>query len=296
MGVNTAAMVARRRFGEALKDVRLKAVGDDGKALKQIHIAKALGRETVDRYSRLERGQAWPEPEEWPVILEVLRADAVTKVRLHAMLQEGMEIAGAWWVEYEDEFPESLMQFIAYEDAAHKITTCSGNTIPGLLQTPDYARVLTRSLASSVLTPDAVERSVELRGKRRGILGNARLASLEAIFSEAALWQQVGGVEVMLNQLDSLIEDCAQRRLTCRIVPFEAHATSMYMVHLLEFSGADEKPIAAFDSMTGMVFRKSLKEVRESRYYLESMRGLSFSPLESVEKLKTIRKELSRAR
>jgi hypothetical protein len=295
MSVNTAAMVARERFADALKTARLAARTPTGAKIKQIDISQALGRDTVDRYSRLERGTVWPDDEEWPVILQVLNVDLETRVALDTMRREGMAIGSAWWTAYEDEFPESLIQFVAYEDAARKIATCSANTLPALLQAEGYARALTRAQTGS--STDTVERSVELRIKRRGVFEKSQPPVVEAVFSIGALRQLVGGVEVMAEQLDSLISD-ANRGVSMRIVPYSASATPVYMFHILEFGGVDEKPIAAVDSMTGMTFRKAPKdarEVREFRHTYELLRDAALSPEQSLETIISKRKELTRA-
>ncbi|MFD9815157.1 DUF5753 domain-containing protein [Streptomyces sp. NPDC059080] len=297
MSVGTAGMVARQRFGEALKQERLNASTADGvrTKVKQTDAARAIKRKTVDRVSRLERGEAWPEPWELDALLKLYNADLATRVRLETMLSEGQAIAGAWWVEYEDEFPESLIEFVAYEDAAKSITTCAANVLPALLQTESYAKALTTGVAGSVLTPAVVDRSVELRRQRRRIFTKPTPTPVEFIFSEAALRQQIGGRDVMLEQLDSLIVDSASRTVSFRVLPFTAPVPSMHIVHLLEFGGESEKPITAFDSMTGMSFQKRPKEVRENRYYIESVRRLALSQLESIAAIKTIKKELSSA-
>lgn len=295
MSVNTSVVAVGRKFGEALQEARRAARRDDGKPVRQVDVAQALKRGTRDRYSRLERGRSFPDPDEWEIIRSVLNLDETTRARLEALMEAGREIADTWWREFEDEFPESLLQFVAFEDAAQRITTCAANVLPSLLQTPGYARSLTSRVAGSALTPYAVERSVELRRKRRGIFNKPNPPVIEFIFSEAALRQAVGGKDVMLAQLDSLIEDGAARHVSLRVVPFKAVAPSTYMVHLLEFGGADEKPITAFDSMTGMSFQKHPREVRENRYYIEAMKNLALTHLETTAVIKKIKKEMSSA-
>ncbi|MFF9073879.1 helix-turn-helix domain-containing protein [Streptomyces sp. NPDC014735] len=295
MSVNTSAVAVGRKFGEALKAARLATPGGNGRPLRQKDVADAMARGTRDRYSRLERGRAFPDAEEWKIIRSVLKMDAATQARLEALIEAGKEIADYWWREFEDEFPESLLQFVAFEDAAQRITTCAPNILPSLLQTPGYARSLTSRVAGSVLTSYAVERSVELRRKRRGVFSKPNPPIVEFLFSEAALRQVVGGKEVMLKQLDSLIEDGAARNISLRVIPFAAVAPSPYMVHLLEFGGPDDLPISAFDSMTGMSFQKRPRDIRENRYYIEAMKNLALSHLETAEMINEIRKEMSSA-
>ncbi|MER8003308.1 helix-turn-helix transcriptional regulator [Streptomyces sp. NPDC095613] len=296
MAVSTAAMFARQRFGDALKRARLAARTNSGARIKQSDVAAAFGRRSIDRVSRLERGLAWPEAEEWRTLLHVLNVDAETRARLSAMRDQGMSIAEAWWTDFDGEFPDSLIQFVAYEDAARTISTCSGQTLPGLLQTAEYAHALTRTQAGSVFTEHAVERSVELRARRRSILDKDPRPTVEALFSEGALWQRVGGADVMVRQIDSLLADASERDVVMRVVPYTASAPPVYMFHLLTF-GEDEKPIAAVDSMTGMTFRKAPREAREVREFRQSfdrLRRSALSPEESLDKMTAIRKELSR--
>ncbi|MFI1868281.1 helix-turn-helix domain-containing protein [Streptomyces jumonjinensis] len=293
MAINTAAMFARKRFGEELQKVRL-AARVKGATVKQIQVALAMGQRSYHRYSRMERGETWPTDSEWKAIVRCLRMDLETRVRLETMRREGMSIASAWWTEFDDEFPESLITFIAYEDSAQKITTCAGNLVPGLLQTPDYGRTVTTELASSTMTPHHVGRSVELRTSRRKIFEKAAPPAVEAIIGVGALRQEVGGAAVMAGQLDSLIQDAEQRGVTFRVIPFEATATLHYTFHLFEFGGTSEMPIAAFDAMTGMSFWKSPREVRGIRGLVDSLKKLALPPMESLEMIKAIRKEMPR--
>ncbi|WP_369042259.1 DUF5753 domain-containing protein [Streptomyces sp. Midd1] len=293
MALNTAAMAARKRFGRALQEVRKGAHLPNGELVQQRDVARALGHRNYNRVSQMERGLTWPKESEWQALVKILGMDLATRVRLETMISEGKATASAWWTEFEGEFPESLIEFVAFEDAAQRITTCAVNVLPALLQTEGYARSLTTGLAGSVLTPDAVERSVELRRNRRRIFTKTNPAVVEFIFSEAALRQEAGGRAVMLEQLESLIEDGARRTVSLRVVPFSAPVPAMHTLHLLEFGGEDEKPLTAFDSMTGMTFQKRPKDVRENKYYIEAMRKLACSPLESVEVIKKTKKEMS---
>ncbi|MET7631785.1 Scr1 family TA system antitoxin-like transcriptional regulator [Streptomyces sp. NPDC005499] len=295
MALNTAAMAARKRFGDALQEARKAARLPTGELVQQRDVARALGYKSYNRVSQMERGLTWPKDSEWKILVKVLAMDLATRVRLETMIAEGKATAGAWWTEFEGEFPESLLQFVAFEDAAQRITTCAVNVLPALLQTKNYARSVTTGIAGSVLTSDAVERSVELRRNRRSIFTKANPPSVELIFSEAALRQEAGGRQVMVEQLDSLIEDGSSRTVSLRVVPFTAPVPSMHILHLLEFGGQDEKPLTAFDSMTGMTFQKRPKDVRENRYYIEVMRKLAFSSVESMAMIKSIRKEFSSA-
>lgn len=293
MAINTAAMFARTRFGEALAAVR-KAAKVNGQPVKQIHVARALGYKTYDRVSRIERGESWPKDAEWEKLHTFLEMDLETRVRLETMRREGMSIADAWWTEFQDEFAETLIEFVAFEDAAAKITTCAGNLVPGLLQTREYGNAVTQHLGQHEMSRPLMKRSVELRLSRRQLFDKATPPTVEAIIGEGALRQHVGGRDTLLSQLDALVSDATERNVQFRVVPFEANATLTYMFHLFEFGGTNEKPIAAFDAMSGMTFWKARKDVQGVRAVIESLNELALPPLESLETIRSIRKELSR--
>lgn len=292
MALNPVANSARERFGAALKQVRLDATPEGGGTIMQSHVARALGHKTYHRYSRIERGETWPKDSEWKTICKVLLMDDVTRVRLETMRSEGLAIVeSAWWNEFADDMDPSLIQFVTHEQIANKLITCSA-ILPGLFQTRDYARTLTRYLGKSTMTAHALERSVELRRNRRRLFDRTNPPAVEAIIGEAALRSRVGGTETMVAQLDSLIDDIATHNVVVRVIPFDANAALPYPFHLLEF-GEGEKPIAAFDAMTGMVFRDQPKEVRGLKDFIGDLQDLSLSADESRERIEKIRKEMS---
>lgn len=292
MSVNTSALVTRKKFGDALKAARLTAVTANGEPVTQAMLAAALGRGSRDRYSRLERGVAFPTPDEWRVIQRILNLDPATSARMEAYMETGRAVSGSQWKEFQDDVHKSLLQVAAYEEAASSITSLATNVLPALLQTEDYARAVTASAAQGVLAPADVERSVQLRLRRRQLLKRVDPPAFEFIFSEAALRQQVGGEAVIGQQLDQLIEDGEASHIALRVVAFRAKVAPAHTVHYFEFDGAEDgKPLLASDSMTEMRFVEKPKEVKEARLYLQQMQRLALSHEESVQLIKSIREQ-----
>ncbi|EGX55420.1 DNA-binding protein [Streptomyces zinciresistens K42] len=291
--MNLAAAAARHKFGRALRAAREASAGT-GRKVQQIDLARALGRKSYNRVSQLERGLSWPTDEEWPVICKTLRMDAVTKAALSAMRDAGMAITEAWWDAYDGVVSPTLIKFVAHEDAASKMTTLAGNVLPGLLQTPDYARSQVLPFSGTVMTKDDAGRSAAMRSQRRMIFERTPPPQVEAMFSEGALHQMVGGVEVMLDQLDALIEDGRTGRVQFRIIPFTAPTTLTYMFTLLEFAGEGDSPVVVFDQVTGMDFKDKPGEIREVRASVDALRNVALDEVSSLELMKRKRKELAR--
>lgn len=75
--------------------------------------------------------------------------------------------------------------------------------IPGLLQTPEYARAL--AIAGGA-TDEVVRAVVEERMERQAILARSDPPLLWAIIAETVLEWPVGGAEVMREQLQHLLQ------------------------------------------------------------------------------------------
>ncbi|MFC7743894.1 DUF5753 domain-containing protein [Nocardiopsis composta] len=94
--------------------------------------------------------------------------------------------------------------------------------IPGLLQTPDYAAAVSR--ASQIVPADQIERKVESRMLRRGVLDAPNGPHLTAVIDEPALRKAVGSHAVMAEQLRFLAGMAAHYKVTVLVLPDEAGA------------------------------------------------------------------------
>lgn len=149
--------------------------------------------------------------------------DRVLLRNLHAEAKES-----GWWSQYDRLFDEDIKQFYGLEHGARRISEHETLLIPGLLQTSDYIRTVTGSFAT--ISNAEVEQRVEARLRRQERLHGADPLQLTAIFSEAALRQQIGGINVLRGQLDHLLEVMEQcsDNVEIRVVPFTASAYSLF--------------------------------------------------------------------
>jgi hypothetical protein len=96
--------------------------------------------------------------------------------------------------------------------------------IPGLLQTPAYAKAILTACRGVVPGGrDDIDEAVQIRMSRQRILrsGSRRFAFIVA---EAALWQTIGSPGVMTDQLSTLIEHAANPRVDLAVIPLAADA------------------------------------------------------------------------
>jgi transcriptional regulator with XRE-family HTH domain len=143
-----------------------------------------------------------------------------------------------WWSDYSALFDSELRRFFGLEHGAHSVRVYENLLVPGLLQTVDYARAVIHPF---VTVPRVqVEQRVRVRLRRQQRLDDDDPLRLTSVMSEAALHQQIGGADVLRDQLEHLIAmiDKYPDRLYVHVVPYSANAYSLVgagTVQLIDF-------------------------------------------------------------
>jgi transcriptional regulator with XRE-family HTH domain len=120
-----------------------------------------------------------------------------------------------WWHAYRDVIPGWFEPYLGLEEAASLIRGYETGFIPGLLQTPAYARVL---ISHGTSSGPVIERRVELRMRRQRLLRRPRPPRLWMLIDEAALRRVVGGRALMAGQLRHLLEACDIPDVTIQVL------------------------------------------------------------------------------
>ena len=95
--------------------------------------------------------------------------------------------------------------------------------MPGLLQTPDYARAVVRA-AVPRWVPEVVKQRVEGRMARQQLLFSEHPPHFEAVVDESVLHRAVGSPAVMRAQLERLLLLADLPSVTLRVIPYAAGA------------------------------------------------------------------------
>lgn len=139
----------------------------------------------------------------------------------------------------EQRFAEYFAHAAELERLATGICEWAPAVVPGLLQTPGYARAI--YFASNPLSPDAyVEEMVGLRMERTRLLKDTTRPMYWVIMHEAVLRVQVGTCSVMAEQLEHIVETVRSRTALVLVVPFSAgaHPQMGKLTRLMEFDDA----------------------------------------------------------
>lgn len=140
-----------------------------------------------------------------------------------------------WWHGYSDVLSAWFEPYLGLEQAASIIRSYEVAFIPGLLQTPEYARAVIR-LMDGVSEAEADQR-VALRLQRQQLLHRPNPPRLWVVIDETALRRPIGGRAAMLEQVDHLVQMSRLSTVTVQVMPFSAggHAAAGGQVTMLRF-------------------------------------------------------------
>lgn len=116
--------------------------------------------------------------------------------------------------------PEFFRAFVGLEATAACIQTFEIDLVPGLCQTEAYTRALGRAASPG---PGA-EHLVASRRDRQARLASDNPPRLIAVLHETALHMNVGGPDVMREQLDRLLELASLPNISLQVLPFSVGA------------------------------------------------------------------------
>ncbi|GIF75400.1 transcriptional regulator [Asanoa siamensis] len=128
-----------------------------------------------------------------------------------------------WWEtpQYRDLLTPAIVQLMGLEQSAKEIRYFYPMVVPGRLQTPAYTRAVLETF-SGELSEETIEARVRMREKRREtFLDPDEHPDVFLVLDESVLYRQVGGAEVLREQLEHLLTLIGDRRIAVRIIPFK---------------------------------------------------------------------------
>ncbi|MFD2767037.1 helix-turn-helix domain-containing protein [Micromonospora eburnea] len=228
-------------------------------------------RSSESKISRMELGRVGFKERD---VADLLTLYGVTAAEERGALLKLARDANSpgWWHRYGDVLPSWFQSYLGLEAAAALIRTYEVQFVPGLLQTPEYARAVIL-LGHRGAPPAELDRRVNLRMERQQVLRRGGPPQLWAVLDEAALRRPIGGVEVMRGQLDALIEATASPQVRLQIIPFDAggHAAASGAFSILRFGDADLPDIVYIEQLTSAIY---LDKRDDLDYYALAMERL----------------------
>jgi hypothetical protein len=283
-GKTVSTVLGRRLGGELL---RLRETC----GLKQAHAAEALTA-SVTKVAKIERGQVpLRDPDVRALCHLYGPADETLLAKLLSLARSDRERrkARGWWNQY----PQlgAMSEYVALEDIATGIRTWQLSIVPGLLQTPDYARALAVG-NGNWSDPQEIEPFVEFRMARQARLRGEGPLHLWAVLHEAVLRQLVGGRDVMRAQLGHLLEAADRPNVTLQVLPLIAGAhpgmTSAFTV--VSFAEPGALDVVHVDTSSSALWLESDTDADHHGRLFDRISRLSLAEQNSVRLIEAVRK------
>ncbi|MFG2622231.1 Scr1 family TA system antitoxin-like transcriptional regulator [Streptomyces sp. NPDC048507] len=116
---------------------------------------------------------------------------------------------------------EGFPEFLGYESRAAEIRLYEVGVIPGLLQTPEYATVVTESTVKrGAITADQAGERIAVIAGRQASLRRTPPPVVFAVLDESCLRRPIGGPDVMRDQFTRLLEFAELPNTVLQIAPF----------------------------------------------------------------------------
>lgn len=267
-----------------------------GAQLRRLRETAGLGREaaaevirsSASKLSRIELGRVGVKTRD---VADLLSLYGITESREHervlALARQANQ--AGWWHTYTDLVPDWFVSFIDLEEAADRIRTYEVQFVPGLLQTPGYARAVIARGNPGAARAD-IERRVALRMARAELLTRPQPPRLWAVIDEAALWRVTGGPEVMRAQLAHLLEAAKLPTMTIQVMPFAHgdHPAESGAFSLLRFPQPDLPDLVYLEQLTGASYLGERRYVDVYAQVMDQLSAVAENPRASMDRIAEI--------
>jgi transcriptional regulator with XRE-family HTH domain len=258
-------------IGVELANFRNRVGLDQGEVAERSGVSRG-------KISHLETGERKQQPADIARVLQACGAPQHEINRLTSLAEVPDE--STWWGAWSDVVPDWFGTFVGLEHLATKEFVFEPIVIPGLLQTEEYARALSRS--SQRLRLDHSERVVELRMERALRLTAENPLELHAAVNEQALRLSVGTPEIMRAQYEHLIRLAGRANITLQVVVPERgrHDATTGQFFILDFGNA--RSIAYSELQDGAIYVQHPGRVDTYRESARSLEEVGLPPEDSV--------------
>lgn len=197
-----------------------------------------------------------------------------------------------WWDEYRGALPQVNLDVAEAEHHATFLQEVVITHVPGLLQTPDYARAVFRYMRPELLESELAPR-VEHRMKRRAVIEGDSPTPYETVIHEFALRVRVADRRASLTQLRLILDEIERGHVTVRVIPTDqdgfagADASMMYMG-----GPVPQLDTGLRDAPTGTMFIDAEAQLERLRTLFRKVEKASLEPTASRDFIHRLTKEL----
>ncbi len=275
--------VRRRRLALELRRLREAAKLTCEEVAEQLECS-------ASKISRVETGRVSVSPRDVRDMLAIYGVPEDQRDELVQLARDSRQ--KGWWHAFGDTVRPHFATYLGLENAASQIRIYKGTRIPTLLQTEEYARAIhAASTVGGQFASDDRQLALQMERRRQAWASTPRVW---AVLDEAALHRQVGGREVMRQQLEYLCEVSSSPNAFLQVIPFSggAYAAMDMPFVLLSFPDPLDPDVVCMGYPTGCLWIEDVADVDRYNLFFHHLQATALPFDDSAALMTSVLKEL----
>jgi transcriptional regulator with XRE-family HTH domain len=262
---------ARRKYMEELLQLR----EESGMSLGDLSEATTYDRSYL---GKLERGERL--------------GDLDTARRLDEVYGTRRCLQNLWSLAKDDAYVGRYQRYMALENVARVMQKYVPQTIPGLLQTEEYAREFLWSRPHRADEEDGLEEQLALRMSRQLILRReVSVPHLRVVIDEGAFCRPLKDRDAWNRQLQRLLDDAELPSVILQVLPYETGLHALLGGSLTILWLPDGTSAAYSEGCKSGEMIEEPEAVEQLRLSYDELSALALSPVDSLEFIRDLMKD-----
>ncbi|WP_290050539.1 helix-turn-helix domain-containing protein [Amycolatopsis solani] len=234
-------------------------------------------RGSESKISRLELGRVGFKERDVTDLLTMYGVeDSTERQTFLDMVKQSNE--PGWWRRFGDTMPNWFTDLVGLEEAAARIQIWEPIYVSGLLQIEPYARAIF-SHGRPEMADERVDQLVALRMRRQKMFSRPDAPRVWMVLDESVLHRPIGGVKVLKQQIEYLLEMSALPHVSVQVLPYTRSGLSAeHAFSLLRFGEPELPNIAYIEYLTGAHYIEKREEIEKYSRALDMLAVDSETP------------------
>jgi len=245
---------------------------------------------SASKISRVETGRVSVSPRDVRDMLEIYGVPEDERESLVQLARESRQ--KGWWHAFGDAVQPHLATYLGLESAASEVRIYKAARIPSLLQTEAYARAMLAAGHGTTWHWHEDRHLPLIMERQRQARANPPLVWV--VLDEAAIRRQVGGREIMREQLEHLIELTSTPNVFLQVIPFGggAYVAMDLPFVILAFPDQADPDVVCLGYPTGALWIENVVEVDRYNLFFHHLQAAALSFEGSAALMTSVLKEL----
>ncbi|MET8411893.1 helix-turn-helix transcriptional regulator [Streptomyces sp. NPDC005195] len=279
--------IYRRQLAARLKELH----DQSGKTLAEVGQIIEVNQGSLSRIMNGDRGTS-------PVLVKALLdcygvTDPAVRDDILDLVRADQAQRQKWWRKYSAVINTTQYGgYLELEQSATTLRSYEPQLVPGLLQTPEYARQVITAMRVD-LDAKQVEALVDVRMNRQTLLVHDDAPKLWAVIDEAAFRRIESRPTVLKEQLEHLLDAEPRTNITLQLLPFAAgFHPGLYGSFMLMGFPEPNPDVVWVENLTNSVYFEGSDDVGRYTEVFDHLRATALGPPETRSRIKSMLKEL----